>query len=259
MKKLIALIITAAILACVGYYFFANNMMMIHTISEKKEKLLVISNKAYAKIADQDEYAFTYTETSIEGGVDRVKFTSTVTIKLSATAKVLKAEIVDKTTDTAVERTIQYQTNEGVTDAGVIYTKEGDTKTKSADTATFEEALAAALNNGGDVVAINEIFDYDNAGKKTQEQFDTNYKKTTMKFSFKPFYIGSKLNWEATDESEPAIITSTSKDITLSGKLKRISVKVGESSNDCVQRTVLFTGSSVTLNKLTAEQIAQYV
>lgn len=259
MKKLIALIITAAILAGIGYFFLANNLMMVHTISEKKEKLLVINNKAYAKIADQDEYAFTYTQTSFEGGVDRVKFTSTVTIKISTTAKVLKAEIVDKTAETAVEKTIQYQTNDGVIDAGVIYTKQSDTKTKSADTVTFEDALAIALNGGDDEVAIAEIFDYDGLEKKTQEAFDTNYKKTVMKFSFKPFYIGSRLIWESTDDSEPAITTTISKDVTLAGNLKRISSKIGESSNECIERAVLFTGSSVSLNKLTAEQIAQYV
>ena len=246
MKKIIPLVLLIAILAGVGYFFLANNLAMTTLISQNKTKIAQTYNKAVKGITTKTAYNYTVKEEVYKSG--KVETTSTKQVKI-----IYNGDVVTKMyitiTKPEEEQEYYYEVVEGV--ATTYITTTPISKDKDAEvTPTYVKNSDYTPDDILDtLVGAKPVFmQVGNVPTKSTlkllKTFETTTKeqhaktKSSIIFSFSPFYIGARFTNKTKVEDVEQTFEAC---IDVTGKLKSTSLKVG-SASDYTRTTTTFNG-----------------
>ncbi len=228
MKKIIPIILVVAILAGLGYFFMANKFAMTTLISQDKAKIASTYDRAVKGLNNKSAYEYTIKTQTYTGG--KTSTVSTKKIKIifakDDTVKKIYATVTTKTN----ELEVFYEVKEGVATTYVTSTPKGSETSERTKyiNYTADDVLDTVVGAKPVLMQVG-----DNLTKTTLESLQT-YQKTTktdhkktkssIVFSFKPFYIGAKLKNTTTISDVKNIFEAT---VSVTGKLKNTSLRVG--------------------------------
>ena len=243
MKKIIPLVLVIAILAGVGYFFLANNLAMTTLISQNKTKIANTYNKAFKSLNSKTAYEYVIKEEEYKAG--KIETTCTKEIEIIYTDDVITKMLILVTSQTE-EKEYYYEVVEGVATTYITttpITAEGDEATPMYNKDTtytpdqILDDLAGAkptLFQVGDVATKTTLQLLKSFEDTTKEQHATT--KSSIVFSFSPFYIGARFTNKSTVEGVENTFEAC---IDVNGKLKSSSQKTGTAS-DYTRKTTTF-------------------
>lgn len=263
MKKFLRwfLVIVVILGGLATYFFLANGKMMWHVVKTDKTELANDITRAVNKVHDYGNYNFTYSssvEQKDKDGkvIEKRNVQSEIKIKLDGEMSYISATTTETDKDGKKTTTKYYaeRTSENIT---TLYSDNGTSKRK--EIVTWNMAIAKTM--GGSDISYSMISKIVNASEYEFSRDDMDkFKKSTVAFSFSPFYVGSKLLWEY---SLGNYSTNMEYNIDLGGNFRK-SVIESKSTTDIYsaesKETVVVNkpGKSVEINKLSDDQKAEY-